>query len=565
MSLLAAVIRLSITGTFLAFIIAIVKKVLKNRISAQAHYLIWCILLLRLCIPFFGEISVPERNTVSEPSSITNDFQSDQIPDAPVATGIIDYESGELNEPTIDTGHIFRILVYAYVFGIIIYYSGLFLIILRNKYKENASVPPENLQQIFLQVKAEFSNLDHVRLVVGEANCAYAKGILFPTVVWPKAWSDKLPCDFSTAIFRHELFHIKGHDLLFRGVMVILQGIHWFNPFIWIAFAFARRDAEYACDERVLKHITEDDRYHYGHALIMAAQLSKSHTSPIIIGFANAPLKKRIQKITTYHASVKNRIFLIPTIFFILICAFMIGIRINHSPDSQTDQALNYSEESNITNLYYSFSEAWDSLVDKKTHYVLTNQNDLPVILDTLLHAEAINISPPQHDESNIPMIVLYLSGNDSLSLYLFSDNTMRKGDSWTQLPEGTFDKISHLLYSDRCSYLSSNFDKLFSGEAIHVMNHAFDYYMDANKVSRIKEIIYNAAWISVPSEQIPDFVYSQNSFSLYSDTQIELHFECDRRSLCVSLISSREQYWYTADSESFNSLYKLVSDSTTA
>lgn len=193
---------------------------------------------------------------------------------------------------------------------------------MRNKYKGKASDPPENLQQIFLQVKAEFYHLDHVRLVVGEANCAYAKGILFPTIVWPKAWSDKSPCYFSTAIFRHELSHIGDHDLLIRGVMVILQEIHWFNPFIWIAFAFARRDAEYACDERVLKHITEDERYYYSHALIMAAQFSKSHTSPIIIGFANAQLKKRIQKITTYHASVKNRIALIPAIGFVLICAF---------------------------------------------------------------------------------------------------------------------------------------------------------------------------------------------------------------------------------------------------
>ena len=282
MSILATIVRLSITGAFLSLIIVIVKKVLKNHISAQAHYMIWCILLLRLCILFFGEISVPERIAVSESSSITNDSQSDQFPDAPVPTDIIDYESGELNEPASDTGYIFRVLVGIYVLGVITYYLGLFLIILRNKYKEKASALPENLQQIFLQVKAEFSHLDHVRLVVGEANCAYAKGVLFPTVVWPKAWSDKLPCDFSTAIFRHELSHIKGHDLLIRGIMVILQGIHWFNPFIWMAFAFARRDAEYACDERVLKHITEDDRYHYGHALIMAAQLSKKQTSPYV-------------------------------------------------------------------------------------------------------------------------------------------------------------------------------------------------------------------------------------------------------------------------------------------
>lgn len=75
-------------------------------------------------------------------------------------------------------------------------------------------------------------------------------------------------------------------------------------------------------------------------------------------------------------------------------------------------------------------------------------------MLDTLLHAEAINISPPNHEENNIPMIVLSLSGNDPLILHLFSDNTMQKGDSWVQLPAGTFDQISHLLYSDKGNFL---------------------------------------------------------------------------------------------------------------
>lgn len=90
--------------------------------------------------------------------------------------------------------------------------------------------------------------------------------------------------------------------------------------------------------------------------------------------------------------------------------------------------------------------------LQKKTQYFLNNQEDLQKISDTLLYAKAINISSPNHEENNIPMIVLSLSGNESLSLYLFSDDTMQKGDSWVQLPEGTFDKISHLLYSDRGS-----------------------------------------------------------------------------------------------------------------
>jgi len=58
--------------------------------------------------------------------------------------------------------------------------------------------------------------------------------------------------------------------------------IHWFNPFVWVAFICACRDMEMSCDEAVLKSMGEDVRGEY------AASLLKITTGRRII--AGAPL-----------------------------------------------------------------------------------------------------------------------------------------------------------------------------------------------------------------------------------------------------------------------------------
>ena len=53
-------------------------------------------------------------------------------------------------------------------------------------------------------------------------------GILHPTVVLPV---ERYSIEERDVIFRHELTHVKHHDILFRNLTMLLCIIHFMNPF----------------------------------------------------------------------------------------------------------------------------------------------------------------------------------------------------------------------------------------------------------------------------------------------------------------------------------------------
>lgn len=73
-------------------------------------------------------------------------------------------------------------------------------------------------------------------------------GILHPTVVLPV---EKYSVEERDVIFRHELTHVKHHDILFRNLTMLLCIIHFMNPFEWWLNRQMRKWSEYACDYEI--------------------------------------------------------------------------------------------------------------------------------------------------------------------------------------------------------------------------------------------------------------------------------------------------------------------------
>ncbi len=73
-------------------------------------------------------------------------------------------------------------------------------------------------------------------------------GILHPTVVLPV---EKYSVEERDVVFRHELTHVKHHDILFRNLTMLLCIIHFMNPFAWWLNRQMRKWSEYACDYEV--------------------------------------------------------------------------------------------------------------------------------------------------------------------------------------------------------------------------------------------------------------------------------------------------------------------------
>jgi|GEM_PF-2820966 len=72
-------------------------------------------------------------------------------------------------------------------------------------------------------------------------------------------------------VLAHEVCHYKGKDHWFSLLRLMCCVIHWFNPLVWLAAFMSRTDGELACDSRVVRGLSTDDRMNYTNTLVLAA------------------------------------------------------------------------------------------------------------------------------------------------------------------------------------------------------------------------------------------------------------------------------------------------------
>ncbi|MCI8852749.1 MAG: M56 family metallopeptidase [Lachnospiraceae bacterium] len=69
-------------------------------------------------------------------------------------------------------------------------------------------------------------------------------------------------------ILEHERRHIRNQDPWIKCVASLALFLHWFNPFMWIAYRLMNRDMEMYCDECVLQGKTFAQRRRYAQTLL---------------------------------------------------------------------------------------------------------------------------------------------------------------------------------------------------------------------------------------------------------------------------------------------------------
>ncbi len=92
-------------------------------------------------------------------------------------------------------------------------------------------------------------------------------GAVRPTVVLtPGLSGEKLVC-----VLAHEAVHAKRRDNLWHYVMAAALAVHWWNPAVWLMSRLLRRDIELACDRAAVKKLGAEKRAEYASALLAMA------------------------------------------------------------------------------------------------------------------------------------------------------------------------------------------------------------------------------------------------------------------------------------------------------
>lgn len=102
-----------------------------------------------------------------------------------------------------------------------------------------------------------------VRVLPG-STCPVTLGIFRPVVLLP---GEQVPF----LAVRHELTHIKRHDLAGKTLLFLACAFYWFDPLVWRMARVAGEDMEAACDAQLTREMTSAEKRAYGELLLKAA------------------------------------------------------------------------------------------------------------------------------------------------------------------------------------------------------------------------------------------------------------------------------------------------------
>ncbi|MDE6675082.1 MAG: hypothetical protein K2K19_09780, partial [Acetatifactor sp.] len=121
-------------------------------------------------------------------------------------------------------------------------------------------------------------------------------------------------------VISHELQHYRAKDHYWQLLRVICLILQWHNPLMWWAYFASRKDCEIACDARVVRNMTSEERFGYGSSLLTAAEIACRRNQAVLCSTSMSGnksfLRERIHGIMQYKC--KYAIALITVIILVI-------------------------------------------------------------------------------------------------------------------------------------------------------------------------------------------------------------------------------------------------------
>lgn len=134
-------------------------------------------------------------------------------------------------------------------------------------------------------------------------NIYQSEAVISPFVLGVRKAKIYLPFHMSKQdedfVIAHEEAHIKRKDHLWKLLGFIILTIHWFNPLMWLGYALLCRDIEMACDEKVVKELTNEQRADYSQTLLTCS-VNRRMVAVCPLAFGEVGIKKRVKSVLNY-------------------------------------------------------------------------------------------------------------------------------------------------------------------------------------------------------------------------------------------------------------------------
>lgn len=155
-----------------------------------------------------------------------------------------------------------------------------------------------------------------------KANSPCLVGLFRPVVYLPPACA--ADADILRYALTHELTHYAHRDHIWALVRCICLCVYWFDPLVWVAAWFSRRDCELACDEGAIRRLGEEERLAYGKALLQVVTHTMVPGRLMLIATTMAESKKQLKERVNFIIK-KPRWSLVAAVCMVLVCALVAG------------------------------------------------------------------------------------------------------------------------------------------------------------------------------------------------------------------------------------------------
>lgn len=285
---LLTLLRLSLMGSVLGVVLMGVLHLLGRRISRAAGYYLWLLVLLRLCVPVWVDLPVPvyQQSAAVTGVIMTNPAggqtggttvlfpPTDQGGQSPNAGGGPSVPDGGGERVTAVPAVDWKAVLNAPELWFGLWAVGVVLSLGRygRSYRRFARLVRRGSHApgpVALEVLKELDPGGKTALAVCPAiPCPMALGLLRPTVFLPEGVEDRGRLE---DILRHELTHLRRHDLLYKWFSVAVTSLHWFNPLMPVFRREMARRCELSCDEAAAGDLSPAERRRYGETLLSLA------------------------------------------------------------------------------------------------------------------------------------------------------------------------------------------------------------------------------------------------------------------------------------------------------
>jgi peptidyl-prolyl cis-trans isomerase SurA len=329
----------TLRASLLAGAVLLIQAALSGRISARWRYALWLPVLFVLVVPVlpqsrwsaehFFALKVQALDVPTDTDTLMVDLAPMPVADSSHAVGT------RVSDPaaSIDWRRVIVVTWLIGALGSIVGGASFYLATMR-RIRLTAMPASPTLTALVQRLcgSVKLRRAPFVRVSPRVDSPAVA-GLWRPVLLLPAAFERAFSEAETELVLKHELMHLKRHDLPVNALLCVLQALHWFNPLLWFAASRARQDRESACDAQVLASAERDCRNDYGHALlkVQAAYCPRGFSLGFVGIFeGSAAVHARIKAIAAYRR--------VHPLMGALAAALTIGLGIVGATRAQTDE-----------------------------------------------------------------------------------------------------------------------------------------------------------------------------------------------------------------------------------